>query len=241
MKRRSLFAAPLLLLAACRSRRAGPGPGETVRAADYDAVFVWPGVHPSDDLKPRSVYLLDGEIRREGPARLVRLKAGPPRLSAPEVWLVVRADRLDWEEDAYAALFADLEAWREAGDQVVGLQVDFDAATRGIGGYADFLADLRRRLPPDYRLSITGLMDWSAHGDPLALAALKGVVDEVVVQTYQGRATIPGYEAYFRRMRDFPIPFRVALAEGARWRAPALLAGHPMFRGYVVFLIKPRA
>jgi hypothetical protein len=66
------------------------------------------------------------------------------------------------------------------------------------------------------------------------------VIDEVVVQTYQGRATIPGYAAYFPRMERFPIPFRVALAENGAWSPPAILARQPMFRGYVVFILRGR-
>ncbi len=63
-----------------------------------------------------------------------------------------------------------------------------------------FLSDLRRQLPAKYRLSITGLLDWSANGDPEKLAALGNMVDEIVVQTYQGRKTIPGYENYLARL-----------------------------------------
>ena len=83
-------------------------------------------------------------------------------------------------------------------------------------------------------------MDWSANGDPRALTKLKDIVDEVVIQTYQGRSTIWGYEAYFRRMRGFPIPFRVGLVENGRWVEPPELKANPYFRGYVVFLLEPR-
>jgi len=168
---------------------------------------------------------------------------GVPRLPGKALWLVVRANRLDWDAAVYDAILADLERWQGAGNDLTGLQIDFDAATRGIDGYARFLADLRQRLPRRWKLSVTGLMDWSAHGDPQALAVLSHIIDEAVVQTYQGRTTIPGYERYFRRMEHFPIPFRVALAEGGEWAAPAMLARHPQFRGYVVFLLNrgPRA
>ena len=84
-------------------------------------------------------------------------------------------------------------------------------------------------------------MDWSAHGNPGDLVRLGSVIDEVVVQTYQDRSTIPGYEAYFRRMENFPIPFRVALVEGGTWQAPPMLANQRLFRGYVIFLIRSEA
>ncbi|WP_099186710.1 DUF3142 domain-containing protein [Sphingobium fuliginis] len=210
---------------------------ERVDPAGYEAFYLWPGVRPAKHVRAKILYLLDGEVRRRGPVRLEKLRMGMPRLPGKKIWLVVRADRLDWNDAVYKTIFDDLHRWREAGNEVVGLQIDFDAATRGIGGYGDFLRDLRQRLHHHWRLSITGLMDWSAHGDPQALARLAGLIDEVVVQTYQGRTTIPGYEDYFRRMESFPIPFRVALIEGGAWQAPPMLSRHPQFKGYVVFLL----
>ena len=211
---------------------------QTVDPRAYDAFYLWPGIRPPDGTSPRVLYLLDGEIRSNGPLRFTRLRPGAPKLRGKDVWLVVRIDRLDWSEAAYGAIFADLTRWQAAGNTVIGLQIDFDAATKGIGGYAQFLGKLCQKLPSQYKLSITGLMDWSAHGDPRALGQLRSVIDEVVVQTYQGRSTIPGYEAYFAKMDAFPIPFRVALAQGGAWSPPPMLARHPMFRGYIVFVMR---
>lgn len=236
MNWRALTLLTPLLLAACERQPDAP----RVRAETAEAVFVWPGIHPAPEVKARTVYLLDGEVRRGGPARLHRLRMGTPRLPGRTLWLVVRADRLDWTDATRAAILADLAKWRAAGNAVAGLQVDFDAATKGLSGYAAFLEDLRARLPDDVRLSITGLMDWSANGDPKGLAQLAGTVDEVVIQTYQARSTIPGYAAYFEKFGRFPIPFRVALVEGGEWQAPPGLETHPMFRGYAVFLLARR-
>ena len=110
------------------------------------------------------------------------------------------------------------------------VQLDFDARTRHLDRYATFLADVRKRLPRRYKLSITGLMDWSANGDPKALAALAGTVDEVVIQTYQGRTTIPGYEAYFKRLASFPIQFKVVLSRAGSGSEPRGLAANPKFK-----------
>jgi hypothetical protein len=41
-------------------------------------------------------------------------------------------------------------------------------------------------------------------------------------------------------MRGFPIPFRVGLVEHGRWVEPPELKANPAFRGYVVFLLRPR-
>jgi hypothetical protein len=235
--RRVWVAAFALAVAAC-----GRTEPSRVSAADYDSFWLWAGVRAQPVLaKARTLYLLDGEIRAEEPRRYRALRPGVPRLPGTGLWLVVRTDTLDWGEGAIEGLTAKLDRWAAAGNRVEGLQVDFDARTRGLAAYAAFLRKLRHRLPPRYRLSITGLMDWSANGDPAALGALDhGIVDEVVVQTYRGRATIPGYEAWLRRMSGFPIPFKIGLVQGGEWREPAGLAAEPRFRGYVVFLVNPR-
>lgn len=228
----------LALLAGCGHE---PEAGR-VDPRDHEAFFLWAGVKPPAVLaSAKTIYILAGEVRAADKMRLVPLRPQAPRVRHAEVWLTVRAERLDWDEGVYRQVFRDLGRWEAAGSRVAGLQIDFDARTRGLGGYAQFLADLRRRLPPRYRLSVTGLMDWSAQGDPAALARLRGTVDEVVIQTYQGRRTIPGYHRYMASLARLPIPYRVGLAEGGEWREPAGLARDPEFRGYVVFLLSPSA
>jgi hypothetical protein len=219
---------------------AGCGEPERVVAGRYDSFWLWAGVDAQPALaRAKTLYLLDGEIRALEPGRYAALRPGVPRLPGKAIWLVVRTDTLDWPEAALPALNGRLDRWATAGNRVEGLQVDFDARTRGLARYAAFLRALRSRLPRAYRLSVTGLMDWSANGDPAALASLRGTVDEVVVQTYQGRTTIPGYDAWFRRMKGFPLPFKVGLVQDGLWRAPQGLAAEPNFRGYVVFLVNP--
>ena len=233
--RRGWVLALLLALASCR-----PADDGRVDAARYDSFWLWAGVASQPVLaRARTLYLLDGEIRADRPDRYVPLRPGLPHLPGKALWLVVRTDTLDWPDPALPALTDRLDHWAAAGNRVEGLQIDFDARTRGVGDYAAFLGAVRRKLPPRYRLSITGLMDWSANGDPAALARLGGTVDEVIVQTYQGRSTIPGYEAYFARMRGFRLPFKVGLVQDGYWREPPGLAAEPNFRGYVVFLVNP--
>lgn len=225
--------AALLLLAGCGERKT-----ERVDPADYDAFFLWAGVKPPAVLaKARTVYLLAGEVRAGDNTRLVSLRPGTPNGNHVSLWLTVRAERLDWQEAVYRRIFADLARWEGAGNRLVGLQIDFDSNTRGLANYAAFLTDLRRRLPARYKLSVTGLLDWSAHGDPVALGKLAGTVDEVVIQTYQGRHTIPGYERYMASLAHLPLPYKVALVEHGEWRAPKALASDPEFKGYVVFLL----
>lgn len=237
---RRLAAATLALALASPA----PATAGMVNAADYDAFWLWGAVKPQAVLAgARTLYILQGQIAapssRDDEGRLVAQGGAVPHLRRGEVWLDYRAHTLRWSPAVYGQILARLLRWRDAGDPVVGVQIDFDSGTRHLADYAAFLRDLRGRLPADCRLSITGLLDWSSQGDSDALGQLGGVVDEVVLQTYQGRHTIPGYQAYLARLSRMTIPFKVGLVEGGDWTAPPDLATNPWFRGYVVFLKNP--
>lgn len=229
-----------LLLAALGLSGCERPAAQRVDPAAYDQFFLWAGVPPPPAVaKASELYILGGEIRRGGPARLISMRAGVPHVRRARVWLTVRAERLDWDRRVWDALHAMLAQWRGAGNRLEGLQIDFDAATPGLDRYRAFLQGVRRELPPGTRLSITGLLDWSANADPAELAKLAGLVDEVVIQTYQARTTIPGYAAWFRHIDTLPLRHKIALVEGGEWTPPASLARDKRFAGYVVFLLKP--
>lgn len=209
----------------------------TVDARGHDSFWLWAGVGLRVELaRARRVYLLDGEVKANG--RFLAQRPAVPRIRGAEVWLVVRVETLAWPPLVHRQLLAQLARWRAAGNRVVGVQIDFDARTRHLADYAAFLRALRAQLPRDCRLGITGLLDWSANGDPAGLRELAGTVDEVVLQIYQGRRVIPGYQRYLARLGNFPIPFRVGLLERGEWRPPPGLVTNPHFRGYVVFLTR---
>ena len=210
----------------------------SVDASAYDAFWLWSATRHQPVLEQAStLYLHQGEILdRPGGPRFVKLGRVPSPLKAGQVWLVVRVNALPLSPAHEQVLVRLYEWWRAAGARVAGIQIDFDARTQYLHEYADFLRDLRQRLPADLRLSITGLMDWSSNADPAAIAQLKGVVDEVVVQTYQGRHSIPDYAAYLPRMNRLGVPFKIGLIQGGEWQEPGYLRGNEWFRGYVVFL-----
>lgn len=224
---------------------AAPPAGATVDASEHDAFWLWAGVPPPAVLaQARTLYILQGQIDPPprggpGPARMIAQGIAVPRLRQGEVWLAYRAHTLRWPPQILPTILAQARRWKQAGNPVVGIQIDFDARTRHLQDYAAFLRDLRAQLPPEYRLSITGLMDWGSNADPEAINQLQGVVDEVVVQTYQGRHTIPNYRSYLPRIARLTMPFRIGLVQDGEWEAPDALTASPWFRGYVVFLLKP--
>ena len=71
------------------------------------------------------------------------------------------------------------------------------------------------------------------------LNRLGKVLDEVVVQTYQGRHSIPDNARYLPRVARLQLPYRIGLVQGGEWKAPEYLEDSPWFRGYVVFLLNP--
>lgn len=80
-------------------------------------------------------------------------------------------------------------------------------------------------------MSITGLLDWGSNAEPAAINRLKGVVDEVVVQTYQGRHSIPNHAAYLPRVSRLQLPYRIGLVQGGDWQAPRLPGKEPLVQG----------
>ncbi len=186
-----------------------------------------------------AVYLLWGELQRGDPARIVTMRRSVPTAQSGERWLVVRADRLDWGEAAYAQLLDAARSWDRDG-RLTGVQIDFDSSTGELRNYAAFLADMRKRLPDGLKLSATGLMDWPANASDADLAAMRGALDEIVIQTYAGTTTIPEYPRYLAAAKRLRMPYRVAVVEDGEWAAPEHLASDPDFRGYVVFLLAER-
>ena len=231
----------VVLLALCPPAVAAP-----VKASDYDAFWLWAGVAPQPVLaRARSLYILNGQVGfspRDPKAlgHLIAQGGATPRIRKGEVWMVYRAHTLNWRPEVHTQILGQVKRWRAAGVPVVGIQIDFDARTRHLDQYQAFLTGLHKRLPPGCRLGITGLLDWSSGGDSAGLNALGSAVDEIVLQTYQGRRTIPGYAAYLDNLKWLKVPFKIGLAQGGDWSAPPGLSSNPYFKGYVVFLQNPR-
>ncbi|WP_024558387.1 DUF3142 domain-containing protein [Franconibacter pulveris 1160] len=214
---------------------------ETVSASRHAAFWLWSGVKASDELRnAQTVYLHQGEVlTRSGHVVFQRLGLPVSRLTFPSIWLTVRFTTLEVPQAIPARLVRLMQRWQAAGNHVVGLQVDFDAATHQLADYARFLRELRQQLPPEFALGVTGLLDWAKTGEVATLNALP--VDELVVQSYQGRHTVANYQAYLPALARLRIPFKLGLVQnGSREpQAEAQLNASPWYRGTVVFMLKP--
>ncbi|MTH44786.1 DUF3142 domain-containing protein [Intestinirhabdus alba] len=233
-------AAQILLVVALLAGQARAA--EVVITREHPAFWLWSGVRAGDELQnAQIVYLHQGEVlARAGSVRFQRLGLPVGRLSFPAIWLTVRFATLNVPESVAPQIVQLLRRWQAAGNKVVGLQVDFDAATYRLADYADFLRQLRQHLPPEYALGVTGLLDWAKTGDVATLNALP--VDELVVQSYQGRRTVADYQKYLPALARLRVPFKLGLVQNGRRdpQAEAQLRRSPWYRGTVVFLLNPR-
>lgn len=215
---------------------AGNAAAGTVDPVDYRQFWLW---KPRPDVgldHAETLYLLQGHI---GAGGFTHQGIAPAALGRRAVYLAYRLAVLDWNAILLASIVNQIHAWEHAGNRVAGIQLDFDARTPRLADYAGFLRSVRRDLPRPYRLSVTGLLDWSTGGSPEAFDAMAGVVDEIVFQTYQGRRTIANARDYLPAISRLHVPFKIGLVEGGAWdpAAERSLALSPFYRGAVIFLI----
>lgn len=210
-----------------------------VYAHDYQAFWLWSGVNPQPALQQANqVYLHQGEVViRQRAAWFQKMGLPSSRLTLPAMWVTVRITTLDVPDDILAILIDLPRRWAAAGNQVIGLQIDFDAGTYRLDDYAGFLRRVRTKLDPNFALGVTGLLDWAKTGSIQQLNALP--IDELVIQTYQGRSTVNQYSRYLPALLQLRLPFKIGLVQHGEWdpQWEQYLAASPFYRGEVVFLL----
>ncbi len=213
-----------------------------VAAKDYQQFWLWAGVHPPVSILQHSqiLYILQGEIGGNSHQPELHIQGVSPVLfSNQQLWLVWRVQRLDWSPVIVNTIINRTRLWQQKGNQIKGIQIDFDARTLQLNQYSDFLRQLRLQLPSNWQISITGLLDWTKTGDINSINQLNGVIDELVVQTYQGRQTVNNYGNYLTSLKRLTIPFKIGLVQGGDWDATwqKRLQQQPLYQGEVVFLL----
>ncbi|MBG6244000.1 hypothetical protein CS369_02645 [Candidatus Symbiopectobacterium sp. 'North America'] len=235
-------AAQILLVVAC-ILFTNVAHAERVNAAHYQDFWLWAAVKPQPVLhQAHTLYLHQGEIaRRQGKTVFLRQGLPASALRVDHLWLSYRITMLDLSDKHLNRMLKAQARWRALGNQVKGIQIDFDARSYQLARYVKFLQTLRQRLPADTQLSVTGLLDWAKTGDVGTLNRLGGVIDELVVQTYQGRSTVTRYAEYLPALMKLQIPFRLGLVQHGQWdeRWQRRLAASAYYRGNVVFLVNP--
>lgn len=213
-----------------------------VNANDYDAFWIWGNIRSAPYLsQAKEIYILQGEIhtaKNEQQSVLTPQGVAVLRIPHQKVWLVFRARHLDWNEQNLAAIFSRMQQWENQGNQIQGLQIDFDSKTQNLKQYALFLQQLRQKLPKQYKLSITGLLDWTNFNDADSLNIFRQNIDELILQSYQGTTTIPNYADYLKRVSALNLPFKIGVVQHGIWSNEMQFEQDSNFKGYVVFLLR---
>lgn len=214
---------------------------DAVRLENYQEFWVWGGIHAAQIPQPAQLlYLLQGSIRLNSQNQPIFQRQGilPQALNAP-IFLVYRLETLAWNAILQQSILNQIKLWQAYQLPVLGIQLDFDAGTKNLQNYEQFLRQVRAEFPKQYQLSITGLLDWSQNANPEVLQRLANILDEVIFQTYQGKKTIPHYARYIHSLLRLQVPFKVGVVEQADWNIAyeRLLKKSPYFQGIVVFLL----
>lgn len=217
-----------------------------INAQHYQQFWLWGDISTAPYLtQAQQLYILQGEIRLSKTkleSHLMPQGISVQQLAPQKIWLVFRIHHLNLSPDNIKMMMQRLDAWKNAGNSVQGIQIDFDSKTKNLKQYAEFLQMLRKKLPQHYQLSITGLLDWTNVQETQILTLLRQNINELVIQSYQGSTTIPNYNAYLKRISAMQLPFKIGLVQHGVWQKEHPIETHPNFKGYVVFLLrsKPR-
>ena len=149
-----------------------------------------------------------------------------------------RNHHLNWQAHELDQILKRVRQWENSGNDIQGIQIDFDARTRNLNEYALFLQRLRKQLPKQYQLSITSLMDWTNIQDQNTLRLFRENIDEMVIQTYQGSTTIANYQQYLKKVSALKLPYKIGLVQHGEWNSNLNFKADPNFKGYVVFLLR---
>lgn len=218
-------------------------PVTSAQTHDYSEFWLWGGVRIGEEVKQANrLYVLQGRIIERNQQVIFDRQGLPAQKNlSQELFLAYRLETLAWNDTLMAAIANHIQAWQYRGNRVIGIQLDFDANSKGLSRYEQFLRQVRSSLPRTYRLSITGLLDWTHSGDVQVLNALRNTVDEIIFQTYQGRHSIRNYAAYLKALLKLQLPFKVGIVEDGLWHKDyeIMLMQSPYYRGIAVFLLPP--
>ena len=235
------FYLTLIILTACTPTQSA-SPVNTLDAKHFHSFWIWGDIKSQPYLhKAKELYILQGEIRihkKTQQSSLIPQGVGLLNIPHQKVWLVFRSYHLNWQDHELEQILKRIQQWENKGNQIIGIQIDFDGKTQNMKEYALFLQALRLKLPTQYKLSITGLLDWTNIRDPETLALLKKNIDEIAIQTYQGTTTIENYQIYLKKISKLDLPYKIGVVQNGQWEQNFNLSNDPNFKGYIMFLLR---
>lgn len=199
--------------------------------------WLWAGITSKDVPPNAESYVYQGLIT---PSMYRRIGLYPHPIKSKKLYLVYRLEGALPDAATVVSIFQrSAVQWQNHSAIPNGLQLDFDSPTSKLLIYSNFLKEIRKRLPQQYALSITGLGDWAIYGNKQAMQSIAEVTDEIVFQLYQGWVPLPDIENYVKAFKNYPMPFRVGLL--SRYPSKnyiAILKKNHNFNGVIYFIQK---
>lgn len=178
--------------------------------------WVWAGITVKDVPATGILYVYQGHATQKSGALSFTKHGLYPHTLARDLFLVYRLTKpLPAPEDLAAIFNHHQIKWTQSGARILGIQLDFDAATKNLATYAQYLRNLRRHMDAPSKISITGLGDWITSAPRAAQSDLMDACDEIVFQLYQERSPLPHIETFFKKLAHFNRPFKVGLLANA--------------------------
>ena len=102
----------------------------TIDANNFDSFWIWGDIKTAPYLiNAKELYILQGEIRyvkQKQSSVLIPQGISVLKLPHQKIWLVFRTHHLNWTEQDYQNIFNRLAQWKNQGNNVIGIQIDFD-------------------------------------------------------------------------------------------------------------------
>lgn len=203
--------------------------------------WLWAGITAKDAPANSGLYVFQGRVYVEkGKTLYQRLGLYPHPIKSSKLFLVYRLEGQLPDAETVVSIFQhSVSQWRRHPVTVSGIQLDFASPTSKLLEYSHFLEDVRKQLPKEYELSITGLGDWAINGNEDALRRISSSADEVVFQLYQGRQLLSDIETYIHGLTNYSLPFRIGLLDKSPMPTSVnTLKANPHFQGIIYFIQK---
>ncbi len=203
--------------------------------------WLWAGITANEAPANSELYVFQGRLYvEEGKTAYERLGLYPHPIKSSKLVLVYRLEgQLPDAKTVIEVFKRGVAQWQRHPIVISGIQLDFDSPTAKLLEYSNFLEDIRRQLPQNFELSITGLGDWAIGGNKDALRSISSSTNEIVFQLYQGRQPLPDIETYINALVDYPLPFRIGLLSGSTMPVSVnKLQSNPQYRGVIYFIQK---
>jgi hypothetical protein len=200
----------------------------------------WAGIEPPKNISSNTdLYIYQGVIRVKGQKGTFNRKGLYPfPINASNIYLVYRIEGgLPDPVKLKHLLKANAQDWQKHNVAIKGIQLDFDSPTSKLLQYSKFLNNLRKELPSNYKLSITGLGDWIISGDPKVLTEITQNIDEIIFQLYQGRSVFSNIDLYVNNLVKLNIPFKIGLLDKYPYKKTLVkLKENNNYKGLVLFI-----